>query len=125
MPLSTATATILADYLFDTLEPAAYVALWNGSPGVDGAGGAELSGNGYARAAVGGWDAASGGSRANSVVVSFPLATGPWGDATHFAIFDAASGGNLIAFGSIAVPFSPANGQTWTLPVGELVLAVS
>ena len=44
----------------------------------------------------------SGGSKANANGVQFPTATADWGLITHFGIFDAASGGNLLMVGELS-----------------------
>ncbi len=37
----------------------------------------------------------------NSEVLEFPEATGDWGEITHFALFDSAVGGNMLAYGEL------------------------
>lgn len=50
----------------------------------------------------------------NVADIVFPEATGSWGTITHFAIYDAKTGGNMIAFGTLASPISP---QVNTVPI--------
>ena len=73
---------------------AVYVALSTGSFGDDNSG-TELSGNNYSRKAVT-FAAASGGSISSNAAVEFDAATGSFGSVSHFGIFDASSGGNLL-----------------------------
>lgn len=94
-----------------------YVALSTNDPGEDGSGMQEPQGNGYARVQHASW-----GRDANTVMndaaIEFPSSVGPWAsgaEITHFAIFDAESGGNFLLKG----PVTPA--QQVTEP-GQTVL---
>ena len=80
-----------------------YVALWTGDPLDTGAGVAEVSGGSYARVVMNSWDAATARATENSGLITFPQATANWGTVTHFAIFDAITGGNFLAHGDLAV----------------------
>jgi len=71
-----------------------YVSLHTASVGDDGTG-AEVTGGAYARQAIA-FGAPSNGVAANSGVITYPTATAAWGTVTHFGIWDAVSGGNLI-----------------------------
>jgi hypothetical protein len=95
--------------------PTVYVALFTAVGSDDGTGFTEVSGGAYARVATAGatWNAASGSAPAqisNSAAVTFPLATADWGTAIAFGLYDAASGGNLLAWdylgNSARVPFA-------------------
>lgn len=90
--------------------PTAYVALFTVA-GVDaGTGFTEVSGGSYARAATAGsdWNSASGSapsSTSNANTITFPTATGDWGDVIAFGLFDDLSAGNLMCwdyFGNFA-----------------------
>jgi hypothetical protein len=78
-----------------------YVGLFSGLPSTSGTGGTEATGSGYARVAHSRWAFDVTGSiirRINVGVITFPdltaqLSVRGWG------IWDAASGGNLLAFG--------------------------
>ena len=76
------------------LTTSAYVSLHTGDPGNTGAN--EVSGGSYARQSAAFSNAVGGSSTvaSNSSIVTFPAATASWGTITHFAIWDAASGGN-------------------------------
>ena len=102
--------------------PTIYVGLSTADPGDDGTGLSEPSGNGYARVqtAASDWNSASGGSLDNAEVIEFSEATGDWGTVTHFALFDAASGGNLLAHGSLSQSKSIAGGDTARFAAGDL-----
>ena len=83
--------------------PTIYVGLSTTDPLDDASGLAEPSGNGYARVqtSVSDWNAAAGGSLDNANEITFAQATGSWGTITHFALFDAATDGNMLAHGAL------------------------
>lgn len=103
-----------------------YVALFTTNPGESGSG-TEVSGSGYARAAVptsGGFSAPSAGATSNANVISFPTASGSWGTATHFAIFDASSGGNLMYYGALTAPLAVTTFDVFSFQVGDLSITL-
>ncbi|MBN1805312.1 MAG: hypothetical protein JW837_08685 [Sedimentisphaerales bacterium] len=115
----------ILDHLFGkgSYTPATiYVGLSTADPTDDAAGLAEPSGNGYARVATtpADWNTASGGMIDNAGDITFPQASGNWGTLTHFALFDAASGGNMLAHGSLNVSKSIGSGDTAKFPAGDL-----
>ena len=86
--------------------------------------GTELSGGGYARVekAVGTthWEqsASLGNPVTNKTTIVFPTPTAVWGSATHWGIYDAASGGNLILWGALPSPLTIGIGQSVSWAVG-------
>ena len=99
----------LIDHLFRATQyshssPAEWhVGLLTAAHGEDGSGGAELSGNNYARVAVtrgtSTWTKEVDGndySVKNTSTVTFNAPSGPWGVITHIGIWDATTGGTLI-----------------------------
>jgi len=78
-----------------------YVALFTSAPG-EAAGGTEVSGGSYARRACG-FSAPVSGAVTNAADITYPQATASWGTITHFAIFDALSGGNMLYYGTLPV----------------------
>ena len=113
------------DHLFGKgsyTPPTIYVGLSTADPTDDASGLAEPSGNSYARVATSGadWNTASGGTIDNANEISFPQASGSWGTLTHFALFDAASSGNMLAHGSLNVSKSISSGDTAKFPAGDL-----
>jgi len=99
-----------------------YVALSTADPGEDGSGISEPSGNGYARVQTSGddWNAAANGHIDNANDITFPEATGDWGTITHFALFDAATGGNMLAYGSLSQSKTIGSGDTAKFKAGDL-----
>lgn len=96
--------------------PAVHVALFTAAPD-DTGGGTEVSSSGYARVSVActkaAWAATNaagttydssgtGGTSSNNAQIAFPLPTGNWGTVTHVALFDRASGGEMVAWGALA-----------------------
>lgn len=78
-----------------TSPTSVHIGLFTAAPGEAG-GGTEVSGNAYARQAVT-FGAPTDGVCLNTALVQFPIATpSGWGTVTHFAIFDAATGGNML-----------------------------
>lgn len=102
-------------------RPTLYVALFTATPGEAG-GGTEVSGNAYARVttATSDWNAAASGLVDNANAITFPQATGAWGTVTHFGLFDAATVGNLLWYGTLGTSRSPLNGDTPKFNAGEL-----
>lgn len=108
----------------DYVRPATvHVALYTTAP-TDAGGGVEVSGGNYSRVAVTNnstnFPAASGGTKSNGTVVSFPIPSAGWGLVTHFGLFDAASGGNLLRWGALTIPKTIDPGDLVNFPPGEL-----
>lgn len=105
--------------------PTTYVGLFTAAPS-DAGGGTECTGGSYARSASAGkFSAASGTAKTNSSTVTFPTATGGgYGTATHFGIFDASSGGNLLAWGALGGSLACGVGVTPSFAIGDLDLTL-
>ena len=89
----------------------------------------ECTGTGYARVdkanTTANWAASSSGSKANASAITFAAAgAGDWGTLSHFGIYDAASGGNLLLWGTLSVPITPGNGDQVIFPIGNLVVTL-
>lgn len=89
----------------------------------------EPSGNGYARVAVANnatnFPTASAGATSNGTPITFPAATGSWGTITDFFIADAASGGNILAYGALNASQAVASGETINFAVGALSISLT
>ena len=119
----------ILDHLFGNgsyTPPTIYVGLSTGDPLDDTSGLAEPSGNGYARVqtASSDWNAASGGSVDNVNDISFAQATGSWGTITHFALFDAADGGNMLAHGALSQSKAIGSSETARFEAGALDISM-
>lgn len=86
----------------------------------------EVSGGSYARVAVasslanwagtqsaGSTTASTGtsGTTSNNATVTFPAPTANWGSIVGFAVYDAATGGNLLFYGPLGTPKTVNNGD--------------
>lgn len=131
----------LVDHIFrgQPLTPPAniFVGLLTASAD-DASPGTEVSGGSYARVSVPGslaaWAgtqsagstvASSGtsGATSNNGVITFPAPTANWGSVTHFALFDASTGGNLLFYGPLSTAKTVNNGDAApTFPAGTLVI---
>ena len=102
-----------------------FVALFSSAPN-DAGGGTEINGNGYSRQSVS-WDTASGtgGTTANSGVVSFTASGSGFGTVTHIGIFDASSAGNLLWHGGMDTAKSVAAGDVLQFAVGAIDLTIA
>jgi hypothetical protein len=93
-----------------------HISLHTADPTDDGSG-TEVSGGSYARVQRdpldANWTAASAtdGVTDNAAAITFPAPTGNWGSITHFGIWDAASGGNLLIHGALTTPKTVNNGD--------------
>lgn len=109
------TATWTCYFVGMTKRPL-YVALFTAAPS-DSGGGTEMSGGSYARAqldpADANWDApaAGDGHTQNASSIAFPTPTASWGVATHFGVFDKATGGNLLFHGALTTSKTINNGD--------------
>jgi hypothetical protein len=132
----------VVDHLFRTASfakpTALYVALFTASP-ADAGGGTEVSGGSYARvnlapldtnwkATQGGTSGASagaGGLTTNAVAITYPAPTANWGNITHFGLFDALTGGNLLVWGALVTPRNVASGDPApSFPIDALQITV-
>lgn len=130
----------LVDHLFraQTFSAPAnlYVGLLTAAPS-DAGGGTEVSGNNYSRVTVAnslanwagtqsaGSTAASsgtGGQTSNNGSITFPTPSGNWGTVSHFGIYDAASGGNLLFWGSLTISKTINQNDTVSFAAGSLTV---
>jgi len=103
-----------------------HAALFIEAPGDD-ASGTELSDPtdaGYARRPITFAPFASG-SISNNNTVDFGPSTGAWREVTHFGIYDASSGGNLLFYGKFDDPVTLAVDRVLRITSGSLTLRMS
>lgn len=116
-----------------------HVALLTAAPS-DTGGGTEVTGGSYARVAVtsslanwagtqgaGTTTASSGssGTTSNNNAITFPAPTANWGVVTHAAVYDAASGGNLLFYSALAQSKTINNGDAApSFPAGSLTFQI-
>ena len=85
----------------------------------------EVSGGSYARKSCATWDTASAGSTKNGVAITFAQATADWGTVTDFAICDAVTRGNMLAYGALGADKSVASGDTAKIATGDLKITLT
>lgn len=93
-----------------------YVALFTSDPGETGSG-TEVSGGSYARQTIA--FTVTGNQASNTAAVEFPTATASWGTITYAAVYDAVSGGNLLAYGALTTSKTIASGDVLRIPAGD------
>lgn len=113
-----------------------YVALLTAAPS-DSGGGTEVTGNNYSRVTVASslanWagtqgagtttaSTGTGGVTSNNGAITFPTPSGTWGTVTHFGIYDAASAGNLLFYGTLTIAKTINQSDTVTFPAGSLTI---
>ncbi len=102
-----------------------YIALFVGDPTDAGTGGAEVSGGSYARVVMNSWDAASSRATENTNQINYTEATASWGTVTHFAIYDAITGGNFLAHGDLTSSKAIGTGDNVYFVVGDIDIVFS
>lgn len=125
MGLSNYLETKLIDHLLRgvpyTPPSTVYISVHTGDPGETGA--SEVSGNGYGRYGYTcnqtTWSNIDGVAK-NSNLITLPVATGNWGTVTHFGIWDAPTGGNLLFSGALSVIRVVSQGDVVSFPVDFL-----
>ena len=100
-----------------TRPTAWHLALYTSAPD-DTGGGTEVSGSAYARQSVA--FTISGNTASNTSALEFPPATGSYGTVTHVGVFDASSGGNLIAYAALTTSKAIDTGDVLRVPAGDL-----
>lgn len=107
-----------------------HITLFTATPS-DSGGGTECSGGSYARVAktnnATNFPAATGTSpatKSNGTSIDFPTATADWGTVVAVGIFDAPSGGNLIAWTAVTVSKPVLSGDTPSFPAGSVTITL-
>ena len=124
------TESLVLNWLFTTntaTRPTAwYVGLFTAAPGEAG-GGTEVSGSGYARKATGTITVSGTATTAtNSAAIEFdPASGGNWGTITHAAIFDASTGGNMLAYAELTTARTINDGDVFRVPASSLTITLT
>lgn len=85
----------------------------------------EPSSPSYARISWHTWDAAASGATENSGAITFAQATASWGTILDFAICDAVTAGNMLAYGSLTISKSVASGDTPKFATGDIDITLA
>ncbi len=102
-----------------------YMALSTADPTDDGSGIAEPSGGGYARVNVDNWTDAASRAIQNEDIITFAEAVLSWSTITHFALYDAITGGNMLAHGSLSASRAVGNGDSIYFAAGAVSIFMS
>ena len=115
----------LLDHIFNVVynrPTTLFLGLSTADP-TDSAGGlAEPSGGAYTRATIT-FGAAASRAVTQDAKLTFAQATAAWGNLTHYGIFDAVSGGNMLAHGSLTVAKNVVSGNTPSVATSEVVVS--
>jgi len=102
-----------------------YIGLSTVDPGESAGTLAEPSGNNYARVQMNSWETSSGGTTSNSAAVTFPTSAGNWGTISYVCIFDALSGGNMLAYGTMDTNKTVTIGDTIQFAIGDINISLN
>lgn len=122
--------------------PTTYIALSSTPPNADGTGVTEPSGNGYRRISTKWVNLRNPGENYTSAWPSEPSydavndkysvtntediywfeATGSWGTLGYFALYDAETGGNLYAYGTLSNAIAPTAGTIPVIRAGDITI---
>lgn len=125
---------LLTDIIGNKSGSSTYLGLSKTAPNRDGTGVTEPDGSaGYERtllcmgsqSATNKMNTPSVGEVKNKEVIYFPEATGAWGTCTYYVLYDAKTGGNLIAYGALSTSISPVAGVVPLIRVDELQMTLS
>lgn len=103
-----------------------YLALFTAAPGEAG-GGTEVTetGTAYTRQTITFTVTPGNPSTAiNNAAVEFAAATASYGTVTHVAIFDAATGGNMLDFAALNIAKTIDTGDVFRLPASNLTITL-
>ena len=113
--------TLLTNEVLNSIKnDTPYLALFTSSPNAGG-GGTELAGS-YARQPIT-YGAISSGSMSNSAAITYtnlPNAT-----ITHYAVFNAATGGTMKGYGALNSPVVAVTGDQVQFPVGSHTISLT
>lgn len=124
------TENLVLNYLFTaetaTRPTAWYVGLFTSAPS-DTGGGTEVSGSAYVRKATGTITVAGTATTAtNAAAIEFAAATGGnWGAIGWAAIFDAESGGNMLAWAPLTTSRTINDGDVFRIPASSLTVTLT
>jgi hypothetical protein len=111
-----------------TVPATYYIALSTTTPSSDGTGVTEPSGGNYSRVAVTNnktnFTTAANGSLSNATQFAFPESTSSWETITHICLYDASTGGNLIAYDTLNPSRVVQSATTVLLAVGQMQISM-
>ena len=123
MSFSNFLETEILDHVFGaaayTAPTTHYLALFTATPGETG-GGTEVTtvSTAYARQSVA--FTTTGNTTSNTAAVEYPTATANFGTVTSVGVFDASTGGNLMAYATLSSSKTIDTGDVFRVPTGDL-----
>jgi len=123
MSFSNSAETLVLNWLLTagsaTRPTAWYLALFTSNPDEDGSG-TEVStvGTAYARQTAA--FTVTGNTASNSAAIEFPTATASYGTVSHVGVYDASTGGNLIAYAALSTAKVIDTGDVLRVPASDL-----
>ena len=123
MSFSNYLETEILDHVFGgsayTAPSTLYLALHTANPDEDGSG-TEVTtvGTAYARATVA--FTTSGNTTSNTAAVEYSTATANFGTVSHVAVWDASTGGNMLAYAALTSSKTIETGDVFRVPAGDL-----
>lgn len=101
-----------------------HVALFTEVP-TEAGGGTEVAGGGYERQVATFTAPISGDTRTeNAEDILFPVATADWGTITSVGVFDAATGGNMLFYGTLDAEKAIAESDQFRISAGNLDISL-
>jgi hypothetical protein len=123
MSFSNATETLVLNWLLTTgsaTRPTSWhLALFTSNPAED-ASGTEVSTSGTAYARQSAAFTVSGNTASNTSAIEFPTATASYGTVSHVGVYDASTGGNLLAYAALTTSKAIDTGDVLRVPAGDL-----
>ena len=94
----------------------------------NGSGITEPIGNGYTRVSVNNnttsFPTTATSQKNNGVTITFPSSTGSWGEIVDFFISDSLVGGNILCYGTLAIPKNVTSGDILSFAIGNLTITL-
>lgn len=124
MSFSNDLETKVLNWAFDPLSSptrpsAIYVALHTANPDED-ASGTEVTTSGTAYVRQTGQFTVTGNTATTNAAIEYPTATAGYGTVTHVAVWDAVSGGNMLAYAALTASKTIATGDVFRITTGSL-----
>ena len=123
MSFSNYLETEILDHVFAgnayTAPSTLYLALHTANPDEDGSG-TEVSTSGTAYARQSASFTVSGNTATTSAAIEYSTATANFGTVSHVGIWDASTGGNLIAYAALTSSKTIETGDVFRVPAGDL-----
>lgn len=105
-----------------------YIALMKTAPS-DSGGGTEVTGTNYSRVQVGGtgqgdFSVGATGTATNTSAFTFTDAGSDWGTVTHIALYDSATGGNMLLYATLNASANIQNGDIFKIPASGFTITM-